>query len=49
LEPRAAREVVEAFLTTPWGGERHARRIDKITAIERNYAPAHEQAARRER
>jgi ribose 5-phosphate isomerase B len=32
-----ARAVVDAFLATAWGEARHARRIDKITAIERVY------------
>lgn len=49
VERRAAREIVEAFLATPWGGERHARRIEKIDAIERSYASSHAPTARRER
>jgi ribose 5-phosphate isomerase B len=32
-----ALEIVEAWLSTPWGGERHARRVEKITEIERRY------------
>jgi RpiB/LacA/LacB family sugar-phosphate isomerase len=35
-----ALEVVEMFLATPWGAERHGARVDKITAIEREYAKA---------
>ena len=36
-----ALEIVEAWLSTPWGGDRHARRVGKITEIERRYlAPA---------
>ena len=31
-----AREVVRTFLTTPWGEERHGRRVAKITALERD-------------
>ncbi len=30
-------QIVEAWLATPWGEGRHARRVDKITAIERSY------------
>jgi ribose 5-phosphate isomerase B len=33
-----ALEIVEMFLATPWGAERHGTRVDKITAIEREYA-----------
>ncbi len=29
--------IVEAWLATPWGEGRHARRVDKITDIERSY------------
>jgi ribose 5-phosphate isomerase B len=29
-----ARGIVDAFLTTPFAGGRHQRRVDKITAIE---------------
>jgi ribose 5-phosphate isomerase B len=32
-----ALEIVQAWLSTPWGGERHARRVEKITEIERRY------------
>ena len=32
-----ALQIVEAWLSTPWGGDRHARRVDKITDIERSY------------
>jgi ribose 5-phosphate isomerase B len=36
-----AREIVQVWLSTPWGGDRHARRVEKITEIERRYlAPA---------
>jgi ribose 5-phosphate isomerase B len=35
-----ALEIVEVFLATPWGAERHGARVDKITAIEREYAKA---------
>lgn len=29
-----ARQIVDAWLGTPWGGDRHARRVAKIMAIE---------------
>jgi ribose 5-phosphate isomerase B len=32
-----ALEIVDAWLATPWGGDRHARRVAKITEIERRY------------
>ena len=32
-----ARQIVKEWLDTPWGGDRHARRVDKITAIEEKY------------
>lgn len=32
-----ARQILETWLATPWGGGRHARRVDKITEIERRY------------
>jgi ribose 5-phosphate isomerase B len=38
LEPRQVFEILQAFLTTPEGPERHARRVEKITAIERRYS-----------
>ena len=31
-------QIVETWLATPWGEGRHARRVDKIIAIERSYA-----------
>lgn len=30
-------QIVEAWLDTPWGGERHARRVARITEIEGQY------------
>ncbi len=39
LDLAAAREVVAAFLGTALGGERHARRVAKILALERERAP----------
>jgi ribose 5-phosphate isomerase B len=35
-----ALEIVDTFLTTPWGAERHGRRVDKIMDIERRYLAA---------
>jgi ribose 5-phosphate isomerase B len=32
-----AKQIVKAWLTTPFGGGRHARRVDKITGIERRF------------
>jgi RpiB/LacA/LacB family sugar-phosphate isomerase len=32
-----ALQVVQAWLSTGWGGGRHARRVEKITEIERRY------------
>jgi ribose 5-phosphate isomerase B len=32
-----ALQIVQAWLSTPWGGERHARRVEKIGDIERRY------------
>jgi ribose 5-phosphate isomerase B len=33
-----ALEIVQAWLSTPWGGDRHARRVAKITDIEQTYS-----------
>lgn len=38
IPARNAHDVVRAFLSTPVGGERHAKRVEKIAAIERSYA-----------
>ena len=32
-----ALEIVDTFLATPWGAERHGTRVAKITAIEQQY------------
>ena len=32
-----ARQIVEQWFGTPWGGARHARRVAKITAVEEEY------------
>ena len=34
---KLAWQIVEAWLGTPWGEGRHARRVDKITDIDRSY------------
>ena len=38
--PNLARQIVKTWLTTEFGGGRHARRIDKITAIEKRFLRA---------
>jgi ribose 5-phosphate isomerase B len=30
-------QIVQEWLSVPWGGGRHARRVDKIAAVEREY------------
>ncbi len=35
-----ARQIVEEWLKTAWGEGRHARRVEKITAVERRYLRA---------
>jgi len=42
-----ALEIVQTWLSTPWGGERHARRVEKITEIERRYLARTEAGAMR--
>ena len=42
-----ALEIVQAWLETPWGGDRHARRVEKITGIERRYLAGTEAGAMR--
>ena len=37
IGPNLARQIVKAWLEARFGGDRHARRIDKITQIERRY------------
>jgi ribose 5-phosphate isomerase B len=32
-----ARQIVKTWLSTDFGGGRHARRVDKIMAIEKRY------------
>ena len=38
LGTNLALQIVRTWLATPFGGERHARRVEKIKAIERRYA-----------
>ena len=42
-----ALEIVRAWLDTPWGGDRHARRVGKIAEIERRYLAGAETGAPR--
>jgi ribose 5-phosphate isomerase B len=42
-----ALEIVKAWLETPWGGDRHARRVEKIAEIERRYLAGAEAGAMR--
>jgi ribose 5-phosphate isomerase B len=35
-----ALEIVDTFLATPWGAERHGKRVAKITQIEQQYRTA---------
>jgi ribose 5-phosphate isomerase B len=37
IGPSLAQQIVKSWLETPSGGGRHARRVDKIIAIERRY------------
>lgn len=37
---KLAEQIVEEWLKTPWGADRHARRVEKIAAIERRYCGA---------
>ena len=37
IGPNLARQIVKTWLEARFGGDRHARRIDKITQIERRY------------
>jgi RpiB/LacA/LacB family sugar-phosphate isomerase len=32
-----ARQIVDEWLATPWGPDRHARRVEKITQVETRY------------
>lgn len=35
--PALARQIVDEWLATPWGPDRHARRVAKIAEVERRY------------
>ncbi len=37
IGPNLARQIVKTWLETPFGGGRHARRVDKIMGIERRF------------
>lgn len=37
IGPALARQIVKTWLETPFGGGRHAKRVNKITAIEQRY------------
>ncbi len=37
IGPQLARQIVKAWLETPWASGRHARRVDKIMQIEQRY------------
>ncbi len=37
IDEETARQIVDAWLTTPFGGGRHGRRVDKIRALERSF------------
>ena len=39
-------QIVQEWLDTPWGGDRHARRVDKIMEIERRYSKAEQWTAK---
>ena len=37
IGPALARQIVDEWLATPWGGDRHARRVAKISGVEQRY------------
>lgn len=37
IGPGLAKQIVDEWLATPWGGDRHARRVAKITGVEQRY------------
>jgi ribose 5-phosphate isomerase B len=40
LTPGQMREILLAFLNTPWGEARHGQRVAKIEALEQRYSPS---------
>lgn len=40
IGPNLAWQIVEEWLSVPWGPDRHARRVEMISDIERSYATA---------
>jgi ribose 5-phosphate isomerase B len=38
--PDLARRIVTRFLETPFAGGRHARRVDKINALDHDHTPS---------
>ena len=40
IGPGLARQIIDEWLATPWGPDRHARRVAKITDIEQRYLRA---------
>src|SRR5687768_3397833 len=43
LNESEIRKIIQVFLATPFGEGRHARRVEKLTALERNQWPGPEQ------
>jgi ribose 5-phosphate isomerase B len=39
-------QIIQEWLKTPWGGDRHARRVDKIMEIEQRYLKAEQWTAK---
>jgi ribose 5-phosphate isomerase B len=38
IGPNLAQQIVQTWLATEFGGDRHARRVDKIMAIEKRFS-----------
>ena len=45
IDAEQAKRIVQTWLQTPWGSGRHARRVAKITAIEKRFSKTHCQGA----